>query len=458
MNKIESKTPDPKVFSVSELNLQARVTIEKQFNLVWVEGELSNFARPRSGHWYFTLKDDNAQVRCAMFANRNRLAQLQPADGQQVLIKGRVSIYEGRGDFQIIVDQIEHAGEGLLRQAYEQLKIKLSLEGLFSEESKKPLPSYPRHIAIVSSPTGAAVKDILAVWGRRYPALEVTLVPTSVQGENAATEIIEALDSAEELGPDLIIVTRGGGSLEDLWSFNLESVARRIFACQIPLVSAIGHEIDFTIADFVSDIRAPTPSAAAEIAVPELTEIRDQVKDFEKTLINSWKNIKQMLQLTLQNARLRLLSPATVIEQAHQRIDDASNRTLTAITRLIDLQKERLANNRAQLRILGPNQKLSGAKSELLSKKTRLIRSIQDKLLKDDERLRSLARVLESVSPLPTLSRGYAIVRDQDSASVLTKKSQLEMGQRVVTRITDAIFVSKIEKIENTEEEGSGIK
>ena len=312
----------------------------------------------------------------------------------------------------------------------------------------------------MSSPTGAAVKDILAVWGRRYPALEVTLVPTSVQGENAATEIIEALDSAEKLGPDLIIVTRGGGSLEDLWSFNLESVARRIFACQIPLVSAIGHEIDFTIADFVSDIRAPTPSAAAEIAVPELTEIRDQVKDFEKTLINSWKNTKQMLQLTLQNARLRLLSPTTVIEQAHQRIDDASNRTLTAITRLIDLQKERLANNRAQLRILGPNQKLSGAKSELLSKKTRLIRSIQDKLLKDDERLRGfLARVLESVSPLPTyLSRGYAIVRDQDSASVLTKKSQLEMGQRVVTRITDAIFVSKIEKIENTEEEGSGIK
>jgi len=458
VNKIESKKPDPKVFSVSELNLQARVTIEKQFNLVWVEGELSNFARPRSGHWYFTLKDDNAQVRCAMFANRNRLAQLQPADGQQVLIKGRVSIYEGRGDFQIIVDQIEHAGEGLLRQAYEQLKIKLSLEGLFSEESKKPLPSYPRHIAIVSSPTGAAVKDILAVWGRRYPALEVTLIPTSVQGENAATEIIEALDSAEELGPDLIIVTRGGGSLEDLWSFNLESVARRIFACQIPLVSAIGHEIDFTIADFVSDIRAPTPSAAAEIAVPELTEMRDQVKDFEKTLINSWKNTKQMLQLTLQNARLRLLSPTTVIEQAHQRIDDASNRTLTAITRLIDLQKERLANNRAQLRILGPNQKLSGAKSELLSKKTRLIRSIQDKLLKDDERLRSLARVLESVSPLPTLSRGYAIVRDQDSASVLTKKSQLEMGQRVVTQITDAIFVSKIEKIENAEEEGPGIK
>ncbi len=458
MNEKDSKKPDPKVFSVSELNLQARVTIEKQFNLVWVEGELSNFARPRSGHWYFTLKDDNAQVRCAMFANRNRLAQLQPADGQQVLIKGRVSIYEGRGDFQIIVDQIEHAGEGLLRQAYEQLKVKLSSEGLFSEDSKKLLPSYPRHIAIVSSPTGAAVKDILAVWGRRYPALEVTLVPTSVQGENAATEIIEALDSAEELGPDLIIVTRGGGSLEDLWSFNLESVARRIFACQIPLVSAIGHEIDFTIADFVSDIRAPTPSAAAEIAVPELTEIRDQVKDFEKTLINSWKNTKQMLQLTLQNARLRLLSPTTVIEQAHQRIDDASNRTLTAITRLIDLQKERLANNRAQLRILGPNQKLSGAKSELLSKKTRLIRSIQDKLLKDDERLRSLARVLESVSPLPTLSRGYAIVRDQDSASVLTKESQLEMGQRVVTRITDAIFVSRIEKIENTEEEGSGIK
>ena len=458
MKEVEERTPDPKVFSVSELNLQARVTIEKQFNVVWVEGELSNFARPRSGHWYFTLKDNSAQVRCAMFANRNRLAQIQPVDGQQVLIKGRVSLYEGRGDFQIIVDQIEHAGEGLLRQAFDQLKRKLSSEGLFSEESKKTLPLYPRHVAIVSSPTGAAVKDILAVMSRRYPAIKVTLVPTSVQGDTAGAEIVEALDAAEELGPDLIILTRGGGSLEDLWSFNLESVARRIFACHIPLVSAIGHEIDFTIADFVSDLRAPTPSAAAEIAVPELDEIHDQIKDFEKTLVNSWLNTKQMLELTLQNARLRLVSPRALIEQAHQRIDDASNRTLTSITRLIDLQKERLASNRAQLRILGPNQKLSGAKSELMTRKAQLIRSIQDKLLKDDKRLKSLARVLDSVSPLPTLSRGYAIIRDQDSASVLTKKSQLEIGQRVVTRVTDAIFVSKIEKIQDTDEEGIGIK
>ena len=458
MKQIEAKTSDPKVFSVSELNLQARVAIEKYFNAIWVEGELSNFAHPRSGHWYFTLKDNSAQVRCAMFANRNRLAQIQPVNGQQVLIKGRVSIYEGRGDFQIIVDQIEHAGEGLLRQAFDQLKRKLSSAGLFSEESKKSLPLYPTHIAIVSSPTGAAVKDILAVWSRRYPALKVTLVPTSVQGENAGTEIVEALNAAENLEPDLIILTRGGGSLEDLWSFNLESVARRIFACQIPLVSAIGHEIDFTIADFVSDVRAPTPSAAAEIAVPELEEVRDHIKDFEKTLINIWLNNKKMLKLTLQNKSLRLVSPSTLIEQAHQKLEDASDRTLTAITRLIDLRKQRLANNTAQLRILGPNQRLLAAKSELTTKNTGLIRSIQDKLLKNNEKLKSLARLLETVSPLPTLSRGYAIIRDQNSASVLTKKSQLHIGQRVITRISDASFVSKVEEIEDTIEVGSDTK
>ena len=458
MNEIELTNTKTEVLSVSELNLKARVTIEKQFNVVWVEGELSNFARPRSGHWYFTLKDHSAQVRCAMFVNRNRLAQIQPTDGQQVLIKGRVSIYEGRGEFQIIVDEIEHAGEGRLRQAFEQLKRQLSSEGLFSEELKKPLPVYPKHIAIVSSPTGAAVKDILAVWERRFPALEVTLVPTAVQGENAGKEIVNALITAEQLNPCLIILTRGGGSLEDLWSFNLESVARQIYHCQIPLISAIGHEVDFTIADFVSDIRAPTPSAAAEIAVPKLNEIRAQIKDYKNSLVKCWLIKKQMLELTLQNNKLKLINPSSIIQQAHQRMDDASNRIMVTMTRLLDQQEERLAINSGKLRILGPDQKLLAAKSKLVNKESQLIRSTRDNLLKEKRKLKGLARILEGVSPLPTLSRGYAIIRDKNSGFVLTERSQLEIGQSVVTKLSDTSFISTIEEINVANETGSDFK
>ncbi len=458
MNETELTNAGTEVLSVSELNLKARVTIEKQFNAIWVEGELSNFARPRSGHWYFTLKDHLAQVRCAMFANRNQLAQIQPVDGQRVLIKGRVSIYEGRGEFQIIVDQIEHAGEGLLKQAFEQLKKQLSSEGLFSEKLKKALPLYPKHIAIVSSPTGAAVKDILAVWEQRFPALEVTLVPTAVQGKNAGSEIVDALNTAEKLKPCLIILTRGGGSLEDLWSFNLESVARRIHCCQVPLVSAIGHEIDFTIADFVSDMRAPTPSAAAVIAVPQLNEIKVQIKDYKDSFVKNWLSKKQMLSLTLQNTMLKLVNPSTQMQQANQRMEDASNRIRIAMTRLLDHQEERLANNSAQLRILGPSQKLLDAKSKLMDKKSQLVGSTQDNLHKEKKRLKGLARVLESVSPLPTLSRGYAILRDKNSGSVLTRRNQLKIGQSVITNISDASFTSKIEEIDTANKIGSDHK
>ncbi len=449
MNNPDTKTQDPSVLSVSELNLQARVTIEKQFNVVWVEGELSNFARPRSGHWYFTLKDDSAQVRCAMFVNRNRLAQIQPSDGQQVLIKGRVSIYEGRGDFQIIVDQMEHAGEGMLRQAFEKLKTKLASEGLFSQELKKPLPEYPRHAVIVSSPTGAAVKDIVAVWRRRYPLLEVTLIPTAVQGQEAEGEIVSALEAANQLNPDLIIITRGGGSLEDLWSFNLESVARAIIDCAPPVISAVGHEIDFTIADLVADVRAPTPSAAAEIAAPDSIEISNQINEFSRLLINIWDRTRQVFELTIQNTALRLISPRTLIEQAYQKIDDATNRLSTSVESALQSKAIRLSGAKAQLRILGPGQSVQNARSELATKAYRLTRSAQEKLSKDKERLRSLTRILESVSPLPTIARGYAIVQDLQSKAVLTKQDELSIGQKIVTNLSDSSFTSTVETIDD---------
>ena len=449
MNELKQTATRPTVLSVSELNLQARVTIEKQFNVVWVEGELSNFARPRSGHWYFTLKDDSAQIRCAMFVNRNRLAQIQPSDGQQVLIKGRVSIYEGRGDFQIIVDQIEHAGEGLLRQAFEKLKIKLSAEGLFSPETKKPLPAHPAHAIIVSSPTGAAVKDILAVWRRRYPLLQVTLVPTAVQGDEAPAQIVNALKIAERLHPDVVILTRGGGSLEDLWSFNVEEVARAIFNCQVPVISAVGHEIDFTIADLVADTRAPTPSAAAEIAVPDLAEISNQIKELHRLLVNNWDRTIQVFRLKLQNAALRLISPKAMVEQAHQRIDDTSNRLTLTLENTLARKADQLSQSRAQLRILGPGRQLQRAKTELSAKTNRLLRVARDRLSKDKERLASLTRVLESVSPLPTISRGYAIVQDEKSKKVITQGAELRPGQKLTTHITDSSFTSTVESIDN---------
>ena len=449
MNNSDHNTQEQVVLSVSDLNLQARVTIEKKFNVVWVEGELSNFARPRSGHWYFTLKDDSAQVRCAMFVNRNRLAQIQPSDGQQVLIKGRVSIYEGRGDFQIIVDQMEHAGEGLLRQAFEKLKAKLASEGLFSQELKKPLPEYPRHAVIVSSPTGAAVKDIISVWQRRYPLLEVTLIPTAVQGQEAEGEIVAALEAANLLCPDLIIITRGGGSLEDLWSFNLEPVARAIIGCEPPVISAVGHEIDFTIADFVADVRAPTPSAAAEIAAPDSSEISNQIHEFTRLLSSIWERTRQVFELTIQNTALRLISPRTLIEQAYQKIDDATNRLSTSADSALQSKAIRLSGAIAQLRILGPGQNIQNSRSELSAKTDRLLRITQEKLSKDKERLRSLTRVLESVSPLPTISRGYAVIQDEQSKAVLTKRDDLSIGQKIVTNLSDSSFTSTVEAIDD---------
>ena len=314
------------VLTVSQLNKQARLTIEERFQMVWVTGELSNFARPRSGHWYFTLKDSGAQVRCAMFANSNRRVQMQPTDGQQVLIRGRVSLYEGRGDFQIIADQMEPAGEGVLRQAFDALKVKLADEGLFDRERKRPLPDIPKHIAVVTSPTGAALQDVLAVWQRRFPTLQVTVIPTAVQGPEAEAQVLRALNAASKLAVDAILLTRGGGSLEDLWTFNLESVARAVAALQIPIVSAIGHEIDIAITDFVADLRAPTPSVAAELMVPDGQEMLQNIDGEFRHLTVLMEGQLRERQLQLDKLNLRLVSPESYLQQAWMRLDDLSNR------------------------------------------------------------------------------------------------------------------------------------
>jgi len=431
------------VLSVSELNRNARITIEERFQQVWVLGEMSNFARPRSGHWYFTLKDDNAQVRCAMFANRNRAVRAQPTDGQQFIIRGRVSLYEGRGEFQIIVDHLEVAGEGALRQEFDALKVKLADEGLFDHGNKRPLPPFPKHIVVISSATGAAIHDVLAVWHRRYPIMQVTLIPVAVQGAEAEAQIVEALQRAQALDPDAVLLTRGGGSLEDLWAFNSEQIARRIADCQVPVVSAVGHEIDVTIADFVADVRAPTPSAAAEMLTPEVDDMIEAFADYEAHLLHDVQNQLSERHRALAALRRVLRNPDRILEQASLRIDELglrSQRALHTTTRERQAQVEALAR---QLRALGPAAKLDATTTRLYTLGHRLQQNWLAAHQVRDKQLGHLARMLESVSPLPTLARGYAVVRNEDD-TVISSVENATPGATLTTHLRDGTFTSTV--------------
>ncbi len=438
---------DKTVLSVSELNRQARVTVEEHFNQVWVMGEMSNFARPRSGHWYFSLKDDKAQVRCAMFANRNRAVQMQPGDGQLVIVRGRVSIYEDRGDFQIIVDHLEPAGEGALRQAFDQLKVKLAALGLFDTDRKQPLPTLPRHVAVVTSPTGAAIKDVLAVWRRRFPALRITIVPSQVQGEAAEGQLLQAIERAADLQPDVLLLTRGGGSLEDLWSFNLESVARALAACPIPTVSAVGHEIDVTICDFVADVRAPTPSAAAELITPSAADLMRTFSHYQRQLHLLWRQQHEMLALTVANLRLQLPSPEQTLERANQQVDDAYQRMLRHLQHQLRQQHTRLDGLTRQLHALGPQEQLNGAKAALRSIEGRLQFAFTRELQGKQQQLAGLSRMLNSVSPLPTMARGFAVVKNQQG-QVVSALAQLGRGDTTTTFLRDGAVISEVKDLQ----------
>jgi len=438
---------DKTILSVSELNRQARVTVEQHFNQVWVMGEMSNFARPRSGHWYFSLKDDKAQVRCAMFANRNRAVHMQPGDGQLVIVRGRVSIYEGRGDFQIIVDHLEPAGEGALRQAFDQLKIKLAAQGLFAAERKQPLPDLPRHVAVITSPSGAAVRDVLAVWRRRFPTLRVTVVPSQVQGEAAEAQLIQAIERAAALQPDVVLMTRGGGSLEDLWSFNLENVARALAACPVPTVSAVGHEIDVTICDFVADMRAPTPSAAAELITPNAAELLRTFGHYQRQLHLLWRRYHELLALTVANLRLQLPSPQQVLERANQQVDDASQRISQHMDNQLRQHRMRLDGLTRQLQVLGPGERLHSASEALRSLDGRLQFALARSLETKQQQFSSLSRMLQSVSPLPTLGRGFAVVKDRQG-NVATSIEALQPGEQTTTYLADGAVISEVKEVQ----------
>ena len=431
------------VLTVSQLNKQARLTIEERFQLIWVTGELSNFARPRSGHWYFTLKDTGAQVRCAMFANSNRRVQMQPADGQQVLVRGRVSLYEGRGDFQIIADQMEPAGEGVLRQAFDALKIKLADEGLFDRDRKQSIPDLPKHIAVVTSPTGAALQDVLAVWQRRFPTLKVTVIPTAVQGPEAESQVLNALNAASKLAPDAILLTRGGGSLEDLWTFNLESVARAVASIQIPIVSAIGHEIDIAITDFVADLRAPTPSVAAELMVPDGQEMLQNIGgEFRHLNVLMASQLREH-QLTLDKLNLRLVSPESYLQQALMRLDDIASRLQRSAGQTLAGANNQLDNLGARLSNQSPSFALATAKEKLQRLKNGLDSGINRHLQSQTNSVAIMARMLDGMSPLHTLGRGYAFIRD-DANALVTKTEYAKVGDSVTAQLQDGTIAATV--------------
>ncbi|MFN7553265.1 MAG: exodeoxyribonuclease VII large subunit [Pseudomonadota bacterium] len=413
-------TPAPReraILTPSALNALARSLVEGAFPLVWVEGELSNVSRPVSGHLYFTLKDAAAQVRAAMFKPRSTYLRFRPTDGQRVLVRCRVSLYETRGEFQLIVDHMEEAGEGALRRQFEALKAQLAAEGLFDADRKRDLPALPRRIGMLTSPTGAAVRDVLTVLRRRMPLVEVEILPVPVQGDTAAAQIRAMLDAAGRAGRhDVLLLTRGGGSLEDLWCFNDEALARAIAACPVPVVSAVGHEVDFTIADFVADLRAPTPSAAAELLVPDAAELtRELIRRSDRASAALERRLRGLAQRTdLAHARLSTAQPARRLAVLRGRLEAASARLARAPQERLRAAVSRTVLLRARLDGQHPKIRLARAGQSLGTLRQRLLSRIAGGLEPPARRLAGLARALNAVSPLATLARGYAIARGPD--------------------------------------------
>ncbi|MCR9279667.1 MAG: exodeoxyribonuclease VII large subunit [Pseudomonadaceae bacterium] len=401
---------DSAPMAVAELSRRVRHLLEREIGVVRVTGEISNLARPRSGHWYFTLKDSQAQIRAAMFANRNRSVRFDVTEGVEVIVRGRVSLYEPRGDFQLIVESLQPAGEGALRAAYEALKRALEEEGLFSEANKRELPAFPARIALITSATGAARRDIESVLARRFPAVSVLLLPVLVQGDGAEATVLEALERVPALACDVVILARGGGSIEDLWTFNLESVARAIRACPVPVVSAVGHETDFTIADFAADMRAPTPSAAAELVVPNAADLLSWVQDRGDRMARLIKarlnNYQQQLSLTAK----RLRHPRRALEMQMQRLDDAERRLLRAARALGPDAKNNVTQLSRRLLRASPRLSLDNRQRALDQANQRLQRANHLLTEKRDGRVDAARRALVNLSPNATLSRGYSII------------------------------------------------
>jgi exodeoxyribonuclease VII large subunit len=451
MEQPPSDTPSSRaerdIYTVSRLNREVRVLLERGFGSLWIEAEISNLARPSSGHWYFSLKDAGAQVRCCMFRQRNMLALFAPRDGQKVLVRARVGLYEPRGEFQLVVEIMEDAGLGALKRQFEELSARLAAEGLFAVERKRALPRLPRRIGIITSPTGAAVRDILHVLARRFPAAAVLIFPVPVQGAMAAPEIAAAVTLAGRRGDcDVLILARGGGSLEDLWAFNDESLARAIVASPIPVVSGVGHEIDFTIADFAADVRAPTPSAAAEIVVPDAQEWLKTVRSLGARLLQGMRRQLQDHRERLRwlAGRAALVSPTARLAQQMQAVDDLEERLARALANRLMATRADLIELRSRLWQVSPVSRLRAGAERHRVLWARLAAAQRQQLLRARECLAPLVRTLNAVSPLATLDRGYAIVSRADGA-ILRDAREAPAGTLIDARLAAGSFRAKVE-------------
>ncbi|MGD9817218.1 MAG: exodeoxyribonuclease VII large subunit [Desulfomonilaceae bacterium] len=437
--------PSRKIYSVSELTDQIRSLLESNFSSVWLKGEISNFKKAPSGHAYFTLKDDSSQIRSVMFKLQSRFVKFKLEDGLQVLAWGRVSVYGPRGDYQFIVDTIEPAGLGSLMLSFEQLKMKLAAEGLFDQSLKRPIPKFPKTVGVVTSASGAAVRDIIKIIHRRSPNINILVSPALVQGDKAPQEIVNALRRICTLDEiDVIIVGRGGGSVEDLWAFNAEEVVREVALCPKPIVSAVGHETDFTLTDFASDVRASTPSAAAELVAPDVMELEISVHGLLARLKSAMFNSLERRSTSLQDWYKRLYDPRRSILQKRQQLDELVMRLRNSMIRSLDIRRENYNDINRRLRIELLQRKLNSTSDETLALVTRLGRAINARLAQARSNLAAVADKIDNLSPLKVLARGYSITFRLIDGKIVTDADAVSLGEKLKVRLARGELVAEV--------------
>ena len=440
------------IISVSEINKRAKSILEENFPFVWIQGEVSNFFSAASGHWYFSLKDETSEIRCAMFTNKNHHITFEPKDGDHLVLNGTLSIFEGRGQYQIIVEHIELAGEGALLKAFEELKKKLQLEGLFDDSIKRQLPAYPKNIAVVTSPDGAVIQDIINVLDRRSPFLDLTVVPTLVQGEKAAPLICDALNKVGRLKKvDVVILARGGGSIEDLWAFNNEEVARAIVNCPTPIISAVGHETDFTISDFVSDLRAPTPSIAAEIISQPYSELIETLEGYQNYISRSVISQIDLQRTQITNLIKRIRHPGDKLREISQKLDYVETALIQNINQEISFKKNGLNLKDLSLQQNSPQNKIKEAKVYLQNASKDLLKALKLEIERKSTVLAEIVATLQAVSPLSVLSRGYSIISTEPDGKILSSSNQVEIGQTISAILSKGSIKAEIKSKDENE-------
>ena len=450
---ISANIPQRRIFSVSEITRSIRTILEQNFPFVWITGEISNFRRPTSGHYYFTLKDKNSQINTVMFRGQNRQLKFDIEDGIQINGMGRLTVYEPYGNYQIILEYAEPVGLGALQLAFEQLKTRLSQEGLFNKKYKQSLPFIPDHISVITSPQGAVIHDIMNVIKQRFPRT-VQLIPVNVQGQRAADEIVEALKmvNIQKLS-QVIIIARGGGSLEDLQAFNDEKVARAVFSSEIPVVSAVGHETDYTITDFVADLRAPTPSAAAALIIPERRELINKLKFSREALYNSLAADINYRRIKLKNLSSRLKSPKRVFEDIRLKLDDRTEKLINSMQKVLDTRANILDRYINRMIIAGPQNQIHGLKKEFNWRTTSFSKLIQNYYEQSKSKLKNLQGRLNALDPYSILKRGYSVTRTLPENTIVKDADNIENGQHLEVMLASGSIEVIVERINKSGQE-----